>query len=105
MPARHRLLPGGPPLNDQFRQWPETHSASACNHRRDTLTNLAKVLYRRRAAADFVDLVPFAPLPPPRCLERTHIAEVLAPLIDPIPIAHPTRAFRFCMQRRNAGRA
>ncbi len=68
-------------LNDQLRQWRETHSASACNHRRDALTNLVKVLYGRRAAADFVDLVRFAPPPPrPRWLERSHIAEVLAHL-------------------------
>ena len=68
-------------LNDQLRQWRETHSASACNHRRDALTNLVKVLYGRRAAADFVDLVRFAPPPPrPRWLERSHIAEVLAQL-------------------------
>ena len=39
-------------LNDQLRQWLETHSASACNHRRDALTNLVKVLYGRRGAAD-----------------------------------------------------
>ena len=68
-------------LNDQLRQWRETHSASACNHRRDALTNLVKVLYGRRAAADFVDLVRFAPPPPePRWLERNHIADVLAHL-------------------------
>ena len=65
-------------LNDQLRQWRQTHSASACNHRRDALTNLVKVLYGRRAAANFVDLVRFAPPPPrPRWLERTHIADVL----------------------------
>ena len=65
-------------LNDHLRQWRETHSASACNHRRDALTNLVKVLYGRRAAADFVDLVRFAPPPPrPRWLERTHIADGL----------------------------
>ena len=68
-------------LNDQLRQWRETHSASACNHRRDALTNLVKVLYGRRAAAEIVDLVRFAPPPPrPRWLERTHIADVLAHL-------------------------
>ena len=66
-------------LNDQLREWRETHSASACNHRRDALTNLVKVLYGRRAAADFVDLVRFTPPPPqPRWLERNHIADVLA---------------------------
>ena len=68
-------------LNDQLRQWRETLSVSACNHRRDALTNLVKVLYGRRAAADFVDLVRFKRPPPrPRWLDRTHIAEVLAQL-------------------------
>ena len=68
-------------LNDQLRRWRETRSASACNHRRDALTNLVKVLHGRRAAADFVDLVRFAPPPPrPRWLERTHIADVLGHL-------------------------
>ena len=68
-------------LNDQLRQWRETRSASACNHRRDALTNLVKTLYGRRAAAEFVDLVRFAPPPPrPRWLERDHIADVLAHL-------------------------
>ena len=44
-------------------------------------TNLVKVLYGRRAAADFVDLVRFALEPPrPRWLERTHIADLLAHL-------------------------
>ena len=68
-------------LNDQLRQWRETLSASACNHRRDALTNLVKVLYGRRAAAALVDLVRFTPPPPqPRWLDRGHIADVLAQL-------------------------
>ncbi|MYD87981.1 MAG: phage integrase family protein [Acidobacteria bacterium] len=68
-------------LNDQLRQWRETLSVSACNHRRDALTNLVKVLYGRRAAADLVDLVRFKRPPPrPRWLDRAHIAEVLAHL-------------------------
>ena len=68
-------------LNDQLRQWRETLSVSACNHRRDALTNLVKVLYGRRAAADLVDLVRFRRPPPrPRWLDRAHIAEVLAHL-------------------------
>ena len=66
-------------LNDQLRQWRETLSVSACNHRRDALTNLVKVLYGRRAAAELVDLVRFKrPAPQPRWLERAHIADVLA---------------------------
>jgi|GEM_PF-1982918 len=65
----------------RLRQWRETRSASACNHRRDALTNLVKTLYGRRAAAEFVDLVRFAPPPPkPRWIERTHIADVLGQL-------------------------
>ncbi len=68
-------------LNDQLRQWRETLSVSACNHRRDALTNLVKVLYGRRAAAELVDLVRFTrPAPRPRWLDRTHIANVLAQL-------------------------
>ena len=68
-------------LNDQLRQWRETLSVSACNHRRDALTNLVKVLYGRRAAAELVDLVRFTrPRPRPRWLDRTHIADVLAQL-------------------------
>ena len=68
-------------LNEQLRQWRETMSVSACNHRRDALTNLVKVLYGRRAAADLVDLVRFTRPPPrPRWLDRAHIADVLAQL-------------------------
>ncbi len=68
-------------LNDQLRRWRETLSVSACNHRRDALTNLVKVLYGRRAAAELVDLVRFArPAPRPRWLDRSHIAAVLAQL-------------------------
>ena len=69
-------------LNDQLRQWRETRSASACNHRRDALTNLVKVLYGRRAAAELVDLARFTPPPPkPQWLDRAHIADVLAQLM------------------------
>ena len=68
-------------LNDQLHQWRETLSASACNHRRNALTNLVKVLYGRRVAADLIDLVRFAQPPPkPRWVERSHIAAVLAQL-------------------------
>ena len=68
-------------LNDQLRQWRETLSVSACNHRRDALTNLVKVLYGRRAAAELVDLVRFRrPASRPRWLDRVHIAEVLEQL-------------------------
>ena len=68
-------------LNDQLRRWRETLSVSACNHRRDALTNLVKVLYGRRAAAELVDLVRFTrPAPRPRWLDRAHIAAVLSQL-------------------------
>ena len=69
------------PLNDQLHRWRETLSASACNHRRNALTNLVKVLYGRRAAVELIDLVRFArPPPKPGWLERLHIAAVLAQL-------------------------
>ena len=68
-------------LNDQLHQWRESLSASACNHRRNALTNLVKVLYGRRAAAELIDLVRFAQPPPkPRWLERSHIVAVLSQL-------------------------
>ena len=41
-------------LNDQLHQWRETLSASACNHRRNALTNLVELLYGRRAAAELI---------------------------------------------------
>ena len=40
-----------PRINEQLREWRRTLSASACNNRRNALTNLVKVLYgtpRRR---------------------------------------------------------
>ena len=68
-------------LNEQLREWRKTLSASTCNLRRDALTNLVKVLYGRRAAAEFVDLVRFqTPPPTPRWIDRTHISEVLQAL-------------------------
>ena len=58
-------------------------SAMSCNHRRHALTNLVRVLYGRRAAADLIDLARFRPPPPkPRWLSRRHIAEVV-PHITP----------------------
>ena len=70
-----------PALNVQLRAWRETRSASTCNLRRDALTNLVKVLYGRRAAAEFVDLMRFPlPLPTPRWIDRRHIADVLGHL-------------------------
>ena len=70
-----------PMINEQLREWRRTLSASACNNRRNALTNLVKVLYGRRAAAGLVDIIRFRlPAPQPRWLPRSHIAEVLAQL-------------------------
>ena len=68
-----------PALNAQLHEWRRTLAASTCNHRRHALTNLARVLYGRRASFDLLDLVRFAPPPPkPRWVDRRHIADVLA---------------------------
>lgn len=76
-------------LNEQLREWRKTRSASTCNLRRDALTNLAKVLYGRRAAAEFVDLVRFrTPAPTPRWIDRDQIAQVL----DAVPRHTKTHA-------------
>ena len=70
-----------PMINEQLREWRRTLSASACNNRRNALTNLVKVLYGRRAAARLVDIIRFRlPAPQPRWLPRSHVAEVLARL-------------------------
>lgn len=67
-----------PLLDHQLRDWRHRLSASSCNQRRDALTNLVKVLYGRRAAGEFVDLVRFVREPtPPRWIERSHITAVL----------------------------
>ncbi len=68
-------------LNAQLRQWRRTLAASTCNHRRDALTNLVRVLYGRRAGGELVDLVRFpAARPVPRWIDRADVAEVLAQL-------------------------
>ena len=65
-------------LNEKLREWRLQLSPSTCNSRRDSLTNLVKVLYGRRAAADLVDLMRFKrAMPKPRWLERSHITDVL----------------------------
>ena len=75
------LVDHHPLLDRQLREWRHGLSASSCNQRRDALTNLVKVLYGRRAAADFVDLVRFTREPlPPRWIDRSHISTVLAHL-------------------------
>ena len=67
-----------PLLDHQLREWRHKLSASSCNQRRDALTNLVRVLYGRRAAGEFVDLVRFVREPtPPRWIERSHITAVL----------------------------
>ena len=66
-------------LNERLRDWHQQLSPSTCNSRRDSLTNLVKVLYGRRAAADLVDLIRFKRTKPkPRWLERSHVTDVLA---------------------------
>ena len=65
-------------LNAQLREWRAHFAASTVNHRRNALTNLVKVLYGRRAAAELIDLERFkAPPPKPRWIDREHIADVL----------------------------
>ena len=65
-------------LNRQLRKWRASRTASTINKRRNALTNLVKVLYGRRAAAELVDLMRFPPDPPkPRWLDRNHVRDVL----------------------------
>ena len=65
-------------LNAQLHEWRRTLAAVSCNHRRNALTNLVRVLYGRRASMELVDLVRFAPAPPrPRWIDRQHITDVL----------------------------
>ena len=70
-----------PELNAQLDSWRKEKSGATCNHRRDALMNLVRVLYGDRAATGLSDLVTFRKAPPkPRWLNRTHIADVLARL-------------------------
>lgn len=65
-------------LNEQIREWRKRYGASTCNHRRNALTNLVKVLYGRAAAMGLSDLMSVPPDPPKaRWLEREHITAVL----------------------------
>ena len=65
-------------LNEQIREWRKHYGASTCNHRRNALTNLVKVLYGRAAAMGLSDLMSVRPDPPKaRWLEREHITAVL----------------------------
>ena len=70
-----------PELNEQLHAWRKERSAATCNHRRDALMNLVRVLYGQKAASGLSDLVTFRKAPPkPRWLDRAHIADVLARL-------------------------
>ena len=42
-------------LNTQLKRWRQTLAASSCNHRRDALTALVKVLYGKRAWRELAD--------------------------------------------------
>ena len=65
-------------LNEQLYQWRKELSGATCNHRRDALTNLTRVLYGSKAASGLSDLVTFPkPSPKRRWLDRRNIAEVL----------------------------
>ena len=68
-------------LNEQLHRWRKERSAATCNHRRDALMNLVRVLYGKRAASGLSDLVTFKKAPPkPRGRKLSDIAEVLAHL-------------------------
>ena len=68
-------------LNGQLRQWRKTLSGATCNHRRDALMNLVRVLYGGRAASGLSELVTFKKAPAkPRWLDRAVIAKVLTHL-------------------------
>ena len=70
-----------PELNEQLHAWRKERSGATCNHRRDALMNLVRVLYGHKAATGLSDLVTFPKAPPkPRWLNRAHIAAVLARL-------------------------
>ena len=70
-----------PELNEQLHAWRKERSGATCNHRRDALMNLVRVLYGHKAATGLSDLVMFPKAPPkPRWLNRAHIAAVLARL-------------------------
>ena len=68
-----------PELNAQLSKWRETLSASSCNHGRDALMNLVRILYGRSAAEGLSDLITFRKPPPRlRAVSRVHLAAVLA---------------------------
>ena len=68
-------------LNGQLHEWRKELSGATCNHRRDALMNLVRVLYGKRAASGLSDLMTFQKEPAkPRWLDRALIAEVLTHL-------------------------
>ena len=70
-----------PELNQQLYAWQKERAAGTCNHRRDAIMNLVRVLYGNKAATELSDLVTFRKAPPkPRWLHRAHIADVLSRL-------------------------
>ena len=65
-------------LNEHLHMWRKDRSAATCNHRRDALMNLVRVLYGRKSASELSDLVTFPKKPPElRPMEREDIARVL----------------------------
>ena len=68
-------------LNEQLHGWRKERAAATCNHRRDALMNLVRVLYGKKAASGLSDLVTFKKAPPKsRARKLSDIAEVLAHL-------------------------
>ena len=68
-------------LNAQLYEWRKERSAATCNHRRDSVMNLVRVLYGKRAASGLSDVVTFPKADPKaRWVPREHIAAVLAHL-------------------------
>ena len=65
-------------LNAELYEWRKKRSGATCNHRRDALMNLVRVLYGSRAASGLSDLVTFEKAAPkPRGIDRAHIADLL----------------------------
>ena len=68
-------------LNGQLHQWRKTLAGATCNHRRDALMNLVRVLYGARAASGLSELKTFKKEPAKlRSLNRAVIAQVLTHL-------------------------
>ena len=68
-------------LNEQLHRWRRERSAATCNHRRDALMNLVRVLYGKKAASGLSDLVTFRkPRAKPRWRTMSDITEVFAHL-------------------------